>query len=126
MSFSIFVSELVAPLYRDSNLPSEDHVLRPAQIQCFFRHSMELLNVDNELETASFTLAYVRWYKDLDPESNVTTFNSINSTCYSNNFMDASFMDILPVQCIHSPIGIYVNVLENINVVIDIPRKIEE
>jgi hypothetical protein len=116
----------VKAYYRDINLMIEEHVLRPAQIQFFFRHSIKLLNEQNELEIVTFTFAYVRWYKTLDPGSHVTTYDSINSYCYSNTFLDISFMDILPVQCIHSPIGIYIDIFDNCNIVIDIPRKIQE
>lgn len=112
--------------FRDNNQSEEDYQLRPAQIQYFFRHSLQVMNNENILETATFTFAYVRWYKDLNREAHVTTFDSINTKCISNTFIDRSFMDILPVHCIHSPIGMYINKLTNCNIVINLPRRIVE
>lgn len=121
-----FRGSYIHAYYRDTSQLSDDHQLRPAQIQFFFRHAITIMNNDNKLELVTLTFAYVRWYKELNPESHVTTFNTINSSCYSNTFTDPSYMDILPVHCIHSPIGLYLNVIDNHNIVIDIPRRITE
>ncbi|KAI9330335.1 hypothetical protein BD770DRAFT_403878 [Pilaira anomala] len=81
---------------------------------------------EQQLELTTLTFAYVRWYKDLNPGSHITTFDTINSSCYSNTFTDPSYMDILPVHCIHSPIGLYINVIDSCNIVINMPRRITE
>lgn len=117
----------IRAFYRDvEELDKTNHVLRPAQIQFFFRHSLPLMGNDNKLYMTTFTFAYVRWYKDMPPGSHVTTFDSINSSCYSNTFMDRSFMDILPVHCIYAPVGVYIEKFDDINIIIDLPRRIVE
>ncbi|KAI9327732.1 hypothetical protein BD770DRAFT_70387 [Pilaira anomala] len=121
-----FRSSYIQAYFRDTSQNTVDHQLRPAQIQFFFRHSISILNNNNQLQTTTFTFAYVRWYKELNSESLVTTFDTINSKCYSNTFTDPSVLDILPIHNIHSPIGIYLNKLKNCNIVITLPRRITE
>ena len=122
-----FRGSYIRAYYRDIvNQNSDQYELRPAQIQFFFRHTMYIMNSDNSLETVTFTFAYVRWYKDSEPGTHITTFDTINTSCYSDTFLGQSFMDILPVQCIHSPVGIYNVEIENYIVVITLPRRITE
>jgi hypothetical protein len=112
--------------YRDAETDMNTHLLRPCQIIFFFRHTIDILDINNILVPTTFTFAYVKWFKHLSSSSLVTTFDSINSFCISNSFMEPSFMDILPVHCIYAPIGIHLNVFDNCNIVLTLPRRIVE
>jgi hypothetical protein len=117
----------ICAYYRDSDIDDLNlHVIRPCQIQFFFRHTIDIMDRNDVLTPTTFTFAYVKWYKFLPPSSLVTTYDSINSYCVSNTFMDASLMDILPVHCIYAPVGIYPNIITNCNIVITLPRRVVE
>lgn len=110
--------------YKDPNDSEQEHRLRPAEIQYFFRHDVDLSNDDGDFSTFTFTFAYVRWFAIHPPASTITTFDSINSSAYSNTFIPDSELSILPVHCIHSPAGVYHNILEDYTVIIKFNRKI--
>lgn len=111
--------------YKDPTLPDIEHELRPAEVLYFFRHDVRLLDNQGNMGEFKFTFAYVRWF--CSPSNvNLTTYNSINSTTYTNTFYPESYLSILPVHCIHSPAGIYYNILDNYNIIIKLPRKIIE
>lgn len=94
----------VRALYRDvDELDVSNHVLRPAQTQFFFKQTLHIMNSSNQSVMTTSTFAYVCWYKPLDSRRYATTFDIIESPCYSNTLMDLSLMDILPVHCINSP-----------------------
>lgn len=101
-----------------------DNQLRPAQIQYFFRHTIALESNDDKLQDFTFTFAFVRFYKL--QQIRLTTYESINTEVCQNTFEDESEFCILPVSKIHSPIGILLNIFDNTNIVINIPKKITE
>ncbi|KAG1435534.1 hypothetical protein G6F56_013939 [Rhizopus delemar] len=101
--------------------------MRPAEVKFFFRHEMDFLNeAGNQFDKITFTFAYVEWFEKMEQSNQITTFDTINSTCYKNSVLTPSFMNILPVHCIHSPVGAYIEKFKNCNIFIDFPRKIEE
>lgn len=110
--------------YKDPNDSEQEPRLRPAEIQYFFRHDVSLRNVDGFFNIFTFTFAYVRWFNYSDIR--LTTFETINTTTYSNSFEPDSASCILPVHSIHSPAGIYYNILDNKNLIIKFHRKITE
>ena len=120
-------SPYVRAFFKDSTLDKEQHQMHPAQVKYFFRHEMKFLNESSSgFDTIIFTFAYVEWFEKMEANNQVTTFDSINSTCYKNFVLAPSYMNILPVHCIHSPVGAYIEKFENCNIFIDFPRKIEE
>ncbi|KAG1447290.1 hypothetical protein G6F56_009308 [Rhizopus delemar] len=120
-------SSYVRAFYKDPSTDKNQHQFRPAEIKFFFRHEMDFLNkTGNGFDKITFTFAYVEWFEKMEPSSQITTFDSINSTCYKNSVQTPSFMNILPVHCIYSPVGAYIEKFENCNIFIDFPRKIEE
>ncbi|KAG1445265.1 hypothetical protein G6F56_009974 [Rhizopus delemar] len=113
--------------FKDPDVDKEHHKMRPAQVKYFFRHEMELLNEgSSEPEKFTFTFAYVEWFEQMENSNQITTFNSINSTCYKNSVLAPSYLNILPVHSIYSPVGAYIDILDNHNIFIDFPRKIAE
>lgn len=95
---------VIHAFYKDPNESEQEHRLRPAEIQYFF--------------------AYVRWFASHSASTTITTFDTINSTTYTDTFLPDSELCILPVHCIHSPAGIYRNIIQNYNVIIKFYRKI--
>lgn len=110
--------------YKDENIPELEHQLRPAEIQYFFRHDVCLKVDDDVSQEFTFTFAYVKWFDT--PQVQLTTYNSINSSTYSNTFLPDSHLSILPIHAINSPAGIYFNILENYNIIIQFHRKITD
>ncbi|KAG1437693.1 hypothetical protein G6F56_012984 [Rhizopus delemar] len=112
--------------FKDLTIEKNFHEMRPAEVKYFFRHEMELSNDSGGSDKFTFTFAYVTWFTEMDPSNKITTFDTINSTCFHNTFLEPSLMNILPVHCIYSPVGAYIEKFENCNIFIDFPRKIEE
>lgn len=111
--------------YKDPTQSPQEHQLRPAEILYFFRQVVSLSDEESgDFHPFKFTFAYVRWFAASDVS--LTTFNSLNSSTYANTFLADSFLSILPVHCIHSPAGIYYNILDNYNIIINFHRKITE
>ncbi|KAG1440161.1 hypothetical protein G6F56_012029 [Rhizopus delemar] len=120
-------SPYVRAFFKDPATDKSQHQMRPAEVKFFFRHEMKFLNESsNEFDTITFTFAYVEWFEKMEASNQITTFDSINSTCYKNSVLAPSYMNILPVHCIHSPVGAYIEKFQNCNIFIDFPRKIEE
>ncbi|CAO3675234.1 unnamed protein product [Rhizopus stolonifer] len=120
-------SPYVRAYFKDPATDKSQHQMRPAEVKFFFRHEMDFLNETGDgFDKITFTFAYVEWFEKMDSSNQVTTFDTINSTCYKNSVLTPSFMNILPVHCIHSPVGAYIEKFENCNIFIDFPRKIEE
>ncbi|CAO3648482.1 unnamed protein product [Mucor hiemalis] len=113
---------LIHAYYKDPNDSEQEHRLCPAEIQYFFRHDVSLSGDDGDFNMYTFTFAYVRWFAI--PNTVLTTFDSINSTTFCSSFIPDSELSILPVHCIHSPVGIYYNIIEDYNIIIKFNRKI--
>ena len=110
--------------YYNPNVAGMSPQLRPAQIKFFFRHDVRLHVVDDIYVVSTFTFAFVHFYKP--HQTLITTFNSINSGVCQNTFEDESELCILPIANIHSPIGMYFDVLSNTNIFFTVHRKLIE
>jgi hypothetical protein len=92
-------------------------------------YTVSLLDNNNNGELdkrvdCTFTFAFVRFFKQYP--DNITTFRSINSEVYQNTFEDETGLCILPVHAIHSPVGVLFEKLSNMNIIVNLPRKINE
>ncbi|KAG1436255.1 hypothetical protein G6F56_013636 [Rhizopus delemar] len=120
-------SPYIRAFFKNPTTDKSQHQMRPVIVKFFFRHEMQFLNESsNNFDNITFTFAYVEWFEKMTPSNQITTFDTINSTCYMNSVMKPSSMNILPVHCIYSPVGAYIEKLDNCNIFLDFPRKIAE
>ncbi|KAI9326478.1 hypothetical protein BD770DRAFT_450006 [Pilaira anomala] len=113
------VEEQVTDIYHTI---SRSGVLRPAQIKFFFRHQVEVLGNDGQMEKITHTFAYVKWFSN--PYNNFSSFSKDHMQVWGNWFDEDSVMSILPVSRIYSPVTIMKNHLDDSNVILGLPPKV--
>lgn len=63
-----------------------------------------------------------RWFRSSDVH--LQSYSDSNMQVWSNEFEEPSFMSILPVNLIYSPIAIRINHHHNINIVTNLSPKV--
>lgn len=106
-----------------------EKVLRPGQIQFFFKHTMkqEVESEDNEndvyVHDFDHYFAFVRWFKFPTTNQQLSQFTHDDTSCWQDAFEDLSQDCILPVHKLHSGVVLKKNYLKSINIATFLPRK---
>lgn len=100
-------------------------ILRPGQIQFFFKHSLTFPDSSSSsTSTIDHYFAFVRWFKEPIKNHILLELTNEDTSCWENKFEELSENCILPVHKIHSGISIRLNYLNELNVVVFLPKKL--
>lgn len=98
----------------------EEKILRPGQIQFFFKHCLQF----NGNSKTDHYFAFVRWFKLPTSNQILDQFTTDDTSCWGSDFEDVSEDCILPVHKLYSGINLILEHYVSINVVTFLPRKI--